>query len=166
MSESLLSSLDSLSETIFRSAYCTVMHSDAIVFLFYKTIDQISVSGRLVRIILPLKYLIIKGNQSCSFVTRRLIGLLHPVNFLPRFHLEADSIFALAFADKMTKKLNCHQKTTGTQGFLCPKTVCPLHHYLNSHFPWLTSRAAAENSSKKKTVPHPLPPITKLQSPH
>ena len=38
MSESLLSSLDSLSETIFRSAYCTVMHSDAIVFLFYKTI--------------------------------------------------------------------------------------------------------------------------------
>ena len=37
-SESLLSSLDSLSETIFRSAYCTVMHSDAIVFLFYETI--------------------------------------------------------------------------------------------------------------------------------
>ena len=26
------------SETIFRSAYCTVMHSNAIVFLFYKTI--------------------------------------------------------------------------------------------------------------------------------
>ena len=137
MSESLLSSLDSLSETIFRSAYCTVMHSDAIVFLFYKTIADWPnfCKSRLVRIILPLKYLIIKGNQSCSFVTRRLIGLLHPVNFLPRFHLEADSIFALAFADKMTKKLNCHQETTGTQGFLCPKTVCPLHHYLNSHFP-------------------------------
>ena len=37
MSESLLSSLDSLSETIFGSVHCTVMHSDAIVFLFYKT---------------------------------------------------------------------------------------------------------------------------------
>ena len=33
MSESLLSSLDSLSETIFGSALYTVMHSDAIVFL-------------------------------------------------------------------------------------------------------------------------------------
>ena len=38
MSESLLSSLDSLSETIFGSAHSTVMHSDAIIFLFYKTI--------------------------------------------------------------------------------------------------------------------------------
>ena len=38
MSESLLSSLDSLSETIFRSANCKVMHSDAIVFWFYKMI--------------------------------------------------------------------------------------------------------------------------------
>ena len=36
----LLSSLDSLSQTIFGSAHCTVMHSDAIVFLFYKTIDN------------------------------------------------------------------------------------------------------------------------------
>ena len=33
MSESLLSSLDSLSETIFGSAHDKVMHSDAIVFL-------------------------------------------------------------------------------------------------------------------------------------
>ena len=33
MSEFLLSSLDSLSETIFGSAHCKVMHSDAIVFL-------------------------------------------------------------------------------------------------------------------------------------
>ena len=38
MSESLLSSLKILSETIFGSAHCTVMHSDAIVFLFYKRI--------------------------------------------------------------------------------------------------------------------------------
>ena len=38
MSESLLSSLDSLSETIFGSAHCTVMHSDAIVFLSNNTI--------------------------------------------------------------------------------------------------------------------------------
>ena len=37
MSESLLSSLDSLSETIFGNARCTVMHSDAIVFLLKKT---------------------------------------------------------------------------------------------------------------------------------
>ena len=37
MSKSLLSSLESLSETLFGSAHCTVMHSDAIVFLFYKT---------------------------------------------------------------------------------------------------------------------------------
>ena len=37
MSESLL---DSLSETIFGSAHCTVIHSDAIVFLFYKTITD------------------------------------------------------------------------------------------------------------------------------
>ena len=37
MSESLLSSLDSLSETIFGSAQCTVMHSDAIVFLSNNT---------------------------------------------------------------------------------------------------------------------------------
>ena len=86
---------------------------------------------------------------------RRLIGLLHPVNVsCPRFHLEADTIFALAFADKMTKKVKCHQETTGTQGFLCPKTICMLHHYLNSHFPWLTSRAAAENSSKKQYPTH------------
>ena len=34
MSESFLSSLDSLSETIFGNARCMVMHSDAIVFLF------------------------------------------------------------------------------------------------------------------------------------
>ena len=123
-------------------------------FVNRSLIGQISVSGRLVRIILPLKYLFTKANQSWSFVTRHLIGLLHSINFLPRFHLEADSIFALAFADKMTKKLNCHQETTGTQGFLCPKTVCLLHHYLNSHFPWLTSRAAAENSSKKQYPTH------------
>ena len=38
MSESLLSSLDSLSETIFGKARCTVMLSDAIAFLFKKTI--------------------------------------------------------------------------------------------------------------------------------
>ena len=38
MSESLLSSLDSLSETIFGSAHDTVMHSDAIVFLSNNTI--------------------------------------------------------------------------------------------------------------------------------
>ena len=38
MSESLLFSLDNLSETIFRNASCTVMHSDAKVFLFSKTI--------------------------------------------------------------------------------------------------------------------------------
>ena len=37
MSESLLSSLD---ETILGSANCMVMHSDAIVFLFYKTITE------------------------------------------------------------------------------------------------------------------------------
>ena len=60
------------------------------------------------------------------------------VNFFTWFHLEAGSIFALAFADKMTKKLNCNQETTGTQVFLCPQTVCPPppppHHNLNSHF--------------------------------
>ena len=33
MSESFLSNLDSLSETIFGNAGCAVMHSDAIVFL-------------------------------------------------------------------------------------------------------------------------------------
>ena len=38
MSENLLSSLDGLSETIFGSAHCTVMHSDAIVLLFFKMI--------------------------------------------------------------------------------------------------------------------------------
>ena len=38
MSESLLSSLDSLSEMIFGSSHCKVMHSDAIVCLFYKMI--------------------------------------------------------------------------------------------------------------------------------
>ena len=38
MSESLLSSLDSLSKTIFGSAHDTVMHSDAIVFLSNDTI--------------------------------------------------------------------------------------------------------------------------------
>ena len=38
MSESLLSSLDSLSETIFGSAHCMLMHSDAIVFLSNNTI--------------------------------------------------------------------------------------------------------------------------------
>ena len=35
MSKSLL---DSLSETIFENAHCMVMHSDAIVFLFYKMV--------------------------------------------------------------------------------------------------------------------------------
>ena len=79
---------------------------------------------------------------------------MHTVNFFTRFHLEADSIFALAFADKLTKKLNCHQETTGTQVFLCPKTVCPPHHNLNSYFPWLTSRAATANSSKKQYPTH------------
>ena len=133
MSESLLSSLDSLCETIFGTAHCTVMHSDAIVFLFYKTIaDWPNVCKRLTgsHNFTP-QILITKANQALCFVTRRLIGLLHPVNFFPRFHLQADSIFALAFADKMTKKLHCDQETTGTQVFLCPKTVCPLHHYLN-----------------------------------
>ena len=126
MSESLLSSLDSLSETIFRSAYCTVIHSDAIVFFFIKRslIGQISVSGRLVRIILPLKYLFTKANQSWSFVTRRLLGLLHPVNFLPRFHLEADSIFALAFADKMTKNLIATKKQRELKVFM-PQNSLP-----------------------------------------
>ena len=38
MSESLLSSLDSLSETIFGSAHCTVMLSDAIIFMSNNTI--------------------------------------------------------------------------------------------------------------------------------
>ena len=38
MSESLLTSLDSLSEMIFGNAHCIVMHSDAVLFLFYKTI--------------------------------------------------------------------------------------------------------------------------------
>ena len=33
-----MSSLDSLSETIFQSDHCMVMHSDAMVFLFDKTI--------------------------------------------------------------------------------------------------------------------------------
>ena len=44
---------------------CMVMHSDAIVFLFYKTtlIGQISVSARLVHLILPIKYLFNKDNQ-------------------------------------------------------------------------------------------------------
>ena len=131
------------------------MHSDAIVFLFYKTIaDWPKFCKRQAgsHNFTP-KILITKANQSWCFVTRRLIGLLHPVNFFPRFHLKVDSIFALAFADKMTKKLNCHQETTETQGFLCPKTVCPLHHYLDSHFPRLTSRAATENSSKNSTPP-------------
>ena len=78
----------------------------------------------------------IRKNKKFSDVSNILgFVLLHLVNFFPRFHLEADSIFALAFADKMMKKLNCHQETTRTQGFLCPKTVCLLHHYLNSHFP-------------------------------
>ena len=52
---------------------------------------------------------------------RRLIGQLHPVNFFTQFQREADSIFALAFVDKMTKKINCHQETTGTQVFYAPK---------------------------------------------
>ena len=60
MSESLLSSLDSLSEKIFRSVHCTVMNSDAIVSL----IGQTSVSVRLVHLILPLKYLFTTANQS------------------------------------------------------------------------------------------------------
>ena len=34
MSESLLTSLDSLSEMIFGNAHCIVMHSDAVLFLF------------------------------------------------------------------------------------------------------------------------------------
>ena len=38
-----------------------------------------------------------------------------------RGYLEADSIFALAFTDKMAKKLNCHQETTGTAVFYAPK---------------------------------------------
>ena len=38
MSESLLSSFNSLSETISGSAHCTVMHSDTIVLLLYKMI--------------------------------------------------------------------------------------------------------------------------------
>ena len=38
MSKNLLSSLDSLSKRIFGNARCTVMHSDAIVFLLKKTI--------------------------------------------------------------------------------------------------------------------------------
>ena len=62
MSESLLASLDRLSEMIFGSPHCTVMHSDAIVFV--SPIDQISISVRLVRLILPLKYLFTKANQS------------------------------------------------------------------------------------------------------
>ena len=123
MSKSLLSSLNSLSETIFGSAHCTVMHSDAIVFLFYKTItDWLNICKRQSGSHnLLLKYLFTKANQSWCFVTLYLIGLLHPVNFFPRFHLNVDSIFALAFADKMTKKLNCHKETTGAQVLLCPK---------------------------------------------
>ena len=49
---------------------------------------------------------------------RHLIGHLHPVNLVS---LKADSIFALAFPHKMTKKLNCHQETTGTRVFYTPK---------------------------------------------
>ena len=69
-----------------------------------------------------------------------------------------NSISALAFTDKMTKKINCNQETTGTPVFM-PQTVCQLHHYLNSHFPLLTCCAA-------ETEPHPLPPNSKLQPPH
>ena len=99
------------------------MHSDAIVFLFYKTItDWPNFSKR--------------QAGSHNFTPKILIHLSKPViilcyatsdwsiascNFFPRFHLEADSIIALAYADKMTKKLNCHQETTGTQGFYAPK---------------------------------------------
>ena len=92
------------------------MHSVAKVFLFYKTItDWPNFCKRQTcsHYFLPLKYLLTKANQ--YFVTRGLIGQLHPVNFFTQFHLEADSIFALAFADKMTKKRNCCQETTGTQ---------------------------------------------------
>ena len=91
-------------------------------FCFIKPslIDQISVSLRLVRLNLPIKYLFTKANQSLCSVTRRLIGQLHPFNFFPRFHLEADSIYALALADKMTKKLNCHQGIRETQVFHTP----------------------------------------------
>ena len=42
-----------------------------------------------------------------------------------RLHFEADSIFALAFTDEMTKQLNCHQETTGTQVFMPQNSLPP-----------------------------------------
>ena len=68
-----------------------VKHSDAIVFNFMNQwlIGQISVSIRLVCLILPLKYLFTKANQSQSFVTQPLIGQLNPVNLVSSLDLIA-----------------------------------------------------------------------------
>ena len=48
----------------FGSAHFEVMHSNSIVFIKPSLIGQISVRARLVRFILPLKYLFTKANQS------------------------------------------------------------------------------------------------------
>ena len=78
------------------------------------------------------------------------------------FHLEADSIFALT--DKMTKKLNCHQETTGTQVFM-PQNSLPAPSLHEQSFS-LTNKWCSGRKRQQKTVSHPLPPINKLQFPH
>ena len=52
------------------------------------------------------------------FVTPHLIGLLHPKVFFPWFYLEGDSIFALAFTDKMAKNLIATKKQQELKFFM------------------------------------------------
>ena len=91
---------------------------------------------------------------------QRLIGQLRPVNFFPWFHLEADSIFGLAFADKMTKNVIATktQQEHKPQNSL-PAAAVPEH-------PLSVTNQSCSNANSSKKVPHQLPLINKLQSRH
>ena len=144
------------------------MHSDAKVFLFYKTIADWTNFWKL-------------QTGSPYFTPQILIHWTKPVivfllgptwfvycilSFFPWFHLETDSIFALAFTDKMTKKLNCLQETTGTQVFM-PQNSLPdpiIHEQ-----PLFMAIELCRGRKKKQYPTHSHRseiPINKLQSPH
>ena len=86
--------------------------------------------------------------------------------FFPWFHLEADSIFALAFTDKMTKLLNCRQEATGTEVFMYHNSL-PAPSLPEQPFS-VANESCSGRKKQQKTEPHPLPltTIDKLLSPH
>ena len=152
MSESLLSSLDSLSKTIFGNACCAVTQSDKIVlkpnFCKFQTGSPY----------FTLQILIHKGKPVIVFCYAATDWSIASLVFFPWFHLEVDSISALTFTDKMTKKLNCDQETTGTPVFYAPNSL-PAPSLLEQSF------SVANVSCSWNSTP-PLPPNSKLQPPH